>query len=157
MLSLRSGQGRWVVAATVLGSGVAALGATVVNIALPTIGRDLDADLADLQWVTTGYVLTLSAFLLLGGALGDRYGRRRVFLIGVVWFALASVLCAIAPSAGLLIAARAVQGVGAALLTPGSLAILQASFVPRIGRRRSGPGPGSVASPPPAAPCSAAG
>ena len=88
MLTLRSGQGRWVVAATVLGSGVAALGATVVNIALPTIGRDLDADLADLQWVTTGYVLTLSAFLLLGGALGDRYGRRRVFLIGVVWFAL---------------------------------------------------------------------
>jgi len=119
-----------VVAATVLGSGVAALGATVVNIALPAIGRDLDADLADLQWVTTSYVLTLSAFLLLGGALGDRYGRRRVFLIGVVWFAVASVLCAFAASSGQLIAARAVQGVGAALLTPGSLAILQASFAP---------------------------
>jgi EmrB/QacA subfamily drug resistance transporter len=118
-----------VVTATVLGSGVAALGATVVNIALPAIGRDLDADLADLQWVTTAYVLTLSAFLLLGGALGDRYGRRRMFLVGVVWFAAASVLCALAPTAGLLIAARAVQGVGAALLTPASLAILQASFV----------------------------
>jgi EmrB/QacA subfamily drug resistance transporter len=130
VLSLRSREGRWVVAATVLGSGVAALGATVVNIALPAIGRDLDADLADLQWVTTSYVLTLSAFLLLGGALGDRYGRRRVFVIGVVWFAVASALCAIAPSAGFLIAARAVQGIGAALLTPGSLAILQASFVP---------------------------
>jgi len=125
-----SATGRWVVTATVLGSGVAALGATVVNIALPAIGRDLDADLTGLQWVTTAYVLTLSAFLLLGGALGDRYGRRRIFQIGVVWFAAASVLCAIAPTAGVLIAARAVQGIGAALLTPGSLAILQASFAP---------------------------
>lgn len=131
MLTLDSSRGRWTVAATVLGSGVAALGATVVNIALPAIGRDLDADLAALQWVTSAYILTLSAFLLLGGALGDRYGRRRLFQIGVIWFAAASVVCAWAPTAEFLIAGRAVQGVGAALLTPGSLAILQASFVPQ--------------------------
>ncbi len=135
---MSSGSGRWVVAATVLGSGVAALGATVVNIALPAIGRDLDADLSGLQWVTTAYGLTLSAFLLLGGALGDRYGRRRLFQIGVVWFSAASLLCALAPTAGALIAARALQGTGAALLTPGSLAILQASFVPRDRSRAIG-------------------
>lgn len=138
MLTISTASGRWVVAATVLGSGVAALGATVVNIALPAIGRDLDADLSDLQWVTTAYVLTLSAFLLLGGALGDRYGRRRLFQIGVVWFSAASVLCAVAPTAGTLIAARALQGTGAALLTPGSLAILQASFAPQDRSRAIG-------------------
>jgi EmrB/QacA subfamily drug resistance transporter len=122
--------GRWVLLATVLGSGLAMLDATVVNIALPTIGRDFDAGLSSLQWVVNAYTLTLAGFLLLGGALGDRYGRRRIFLIGVAWFAGASVLCAVAPSAELLIAARALQGVGAALLTPGSLAILEASFAP---------------------------
>jgi EmrB/QacA subfamily drug resistance transporter len=123
-------QGRWVLLATVLGSGLAALDATVVNIALPTIGEDFDAGLSSLQWVVNAYTLTLAGFLLLGGALGDRFGRRRVFLIGVAWFAGASVLCAVAPSAEVLIAARALQGMGAALLTPGSLAILEASFVP---------------------------
>jgi EmrB/QacA subfamily drug resistance transporter len=127
---LRSPTGRWVLAATVLGSGMAMLDATVVNIALPTIGRDLGTDLEGLQWVVNAYTLTLAGFLLLGGALGDRFGRRRVFLTGVVWFALASVLCAAAPDATTLIVARALQGAGAALLTPGSLAILEASYVP---------------------------
>jgi EmrB/QacA subfamily drug resistance transporter len=125
-----SPQGRWVLLATILGSGIASLDATVVNIALPTIERELGGGLATMQWTSTGYTLTLSAFLLLGGALGDRYGRKRVFLIGVVWFALSSALCGIAPSSEALIAARIVQGIGAALLTPGSLAILQASFHP---------------------------
>ncbi len=129
-LALSSGRGRWVIAATVLGSGVAMLDATVVSIALPSIGRDFHGGVGTLQWVVTGYSLTLAAFLLLGGALGDRFGRKRVFSIGVVWFAAASAVCGLAPNAGLLIAARVVQGIGGALLTPGSLAILQASFRP---------------------------
>ncbi len=129
-LSFTSSIGRWVLVATVLGSGVAFLDATVVNVALPAIGRDFGVGLADLQWTVTGYTLTLSAFLLLGGALGDRYGRRRVFVIGLVWFAVASLACGIAPSAPLLIVFRAVQGIGGALLTPGSLAIIEASFRP---------------------------
>ena len=116
------------VATTVLGSGMAALDATVVGIALPAIGRDFHASLASLQWVVDAYTLTLAGLLLLGGTLGDSYGRRRIFMIGTVWFAVASLLCGVAPDAGLLIAARALQGVGGALLTPGSLAILQASF-----------------------------
>ena len=129
-LEFGTGRGRWVIAAAVLGSGIAALDATVVGIALPTMGRDFSAGVGTLQWVVSGYTLTLAAFLLLGGSLGDRFGRRRVFSIGVVWFAVASAVCGFAPSAGLLIAARAFQGVGGALLTPGSLAILQASFRP---------------------------
>jgi EmrB/QacA subfamily drug resistance transporter len=120
--------GRWVLVATVLGSGMAFLDATVVSIALPPIGDDLDASAADLQWVVNGYTLTLAAFILLGGSLGDRFGRRRVFLAGVVCFAAASALCGLAPNIGTLVVARAVQGVGGALLTPGSLAILQSSF-----------------------------
>jgi len=119
-----------VLAATVGGSAIAAIDATVVGIALPVIGREFDAGLATLQWVVTAYTLTLAGLLLVAGALGDRYGRRRVFLIGVAWFALASLLCGLAPTAGVLVAARALQGVGAALLTPGSLAILEASFQP---------------------------
>ena len=122
--------GRWVIAATVLGSGIATLDATVVGIVLPTVGREFHVGIGTLQWVVTGYTLTLAAFLLLGGSLGDRYGRRRVFSIGVAWFATASLACGFAPNAAALIAARVVQGIGAALLTPGSLAILQASFVP---------------------------
>jgi EmrB/QacA subfamily drug resistance transporter len=129
-LTYDSPQGRWVLAATVLGSAIASIDATVVGIALPAIGRDFNTGLAALQWVVTAYTLTLAGLLLVGGALGDRFGRRRIFLVGVVWFAVASVLCGIAPSADALIAARALQGVGAALLTPGSLAILEASFAP---------------------------
>jgi EmrB/QacA subfamily drug resistance transporter len=117
-----------VIAATVLGSSMAFLDATVVNVALPTIGKDLHTSLAGLQWTVTAYTLTLAGLILLGGALGDRFGRRRVFVIGVIWFALASALCGLAPDIGVLIAARALQGIGGALLTPGSLAIIQATF-----------------------------
>src|SRR6266487_4403778 len=129
-LRLASGPGRWVLFATVLGSAMASIDATVVGIALPAIGRDFDASLAALQWVVTAYTLTLAGLLLVAGALGDRYGRRLVFIAGVIWFAIASVLCGVALNAGMLIAARALQGVGAALLTPGSLAIIEASFHP---------------------------
>jgi len=129
-LTYGSRTGRWVLAATVLGSGIAALDATVVGIALPAIARDFHASVASMQWVVDGYTLPLAGLLLLGGALGDVHGRRKVFVIGVVWFALASLACGLAPNAGFLITARALQGVGAALLTPGSLAILQASFAP---------------------------
>jgi EmrB/QacA subfamily drug resistance transporter len=104
------------------------LDATVVNVALERIGRDLDADFAGLQWTVNAYTLTLAALILLGGSLGDRFGRRRVFVVGVVWFALASLLCGVAPDIGTLVAARALQGVGGALLTPGSLAIISAAF-----------------------------
>jgi EmrB/QacA subfamily drug resistance transporter len=129
-LRYASGTGRWVLAATILGSGIAALDATVVGIALPAIARDFHASVASMQWVIDGYTLPLAGLLLLGGALGDVHGRRKVFVIGTVWFALASLACGLAPTVGFLIAARALQGVGAALLTPGSLAILQASFAP---------------------------
>jgi EmrB/QacA subfamily drug resistance transporter len=121
--------GRWVLLATICGSGLAMLDATVVNIALPAIGRDLGTDFETLQWIVNAYTLTLASFILLAGALGDRFGRRKVFLIGVVWFATASLLCGLAPNAEVLVAARALQGVGGALLTPGSLAIISSSFV----------------------------
>jgi EmrB/QacA subfamily drug resistance transporter len=125
-----SSRGRWVLAATVMGSGLAFLEATVVNVALPAIGEDLVADLAGLQWTLNGYLLTLAALILLGGSLGDRYGRRRVFEVGVAWFVAASLLCAIAPSVEVLVVARVLQGVGGALLTPGSLAIIESTFHP---------------------------
>ena len=108
-LRLSTAHGRWVVAATVLGSGMAALDATVVGIALPAIGRDFHAGIAGLQWVVNAYTLTLAGLLLLGGTLGDSYGRRKVFVIGVVWFAAASLLCGVAPNVEVLIAARALQ------------------------------------------------
>ena len=107
---------------------MAFLDATVVNVALPTIGADLNVSVAGLQWILNAYTLALASLILISGSLGDRFGRRRVFLIGVVWFAVASLLCGLAPDAPTLVAARALQGVGGALLTPGSLAILQASF-----------------------------
>jgi EmrB/QacA subfamily drug resistance transporter len=122
--------GRWVLAAAVLGSGVAFLDGTVVNVALPAIAKDLNADLADLQWVLTGYLLTLTALLVLGGSLGDLFGRRKMFLYGLVGFGAASLLCGVAPTTTTLIAARCLQGVAAALLMPGSLAIISASFHP---------------------------
>ncbi|MGD9486248.1 MFS transporter [Streptomyces sp. TRM70308] len=129
-LRLGERRGRWVLFTTVLGSGMALLDSTVVNVALPHIGTDLDADLGALQWTVNAYMLTLAGLILLGGTLGDRYGRRRVFLVGIVWFALASLLCGLAWNAGVLVAARALQGVGGALLTPGSLALIQATFHP---------------------------
>jgi len=129
-LTLAQPAGRWVLAAVVLGSGMTFLDGTVVNVALPTIGRDLGASLAGLQWTVNAYTLSLAALILLGGSLGDRYGRRKVFVAGAVWFATASLLCGLAPNIGTLIAARALQGVGGALLTPGSLSLIQASFAP---------------------------
>jgi EmrB/QacA subfamily drug resistance transporter len=127
-LAMGTPQGRWVLFTTVLGSGLAMLDATVVNVALERIGADLDAGFAGLQWTVNAYTLTLASLILLGGSLSDRFGRRRVFVVGVVWFAAASLLCGLAPDVGTLIAARALQGVGGALLTPGSLAIISASF-----------------------------
>ncbi|WP_416961743.1 MFS transporter [Streptomyces sp. Agncl-13] len=127
---LASPQGKWILLTTVLGSSMAMVDSTVVNVALPRIGRDLDADLAALQWTVNAYMLTLAGLILLGGSLGDRYGRRKIFVLGVVWFAAASLLCGLAPNVGVLIAARALQGIGGALLTPGSLALIQASFHP---------------------------
>jgi EmrB/QacA subfamily drug resistance transporter len=127
-LVLKSAQGRGVLAATILGSGMAQLDGTVVNVALPRIGTDLNAGITALQWTLNAYTLTLAGLLLLGGSLGDRLGRRRIFVLGVIWFTVASAGCTIAPEAGTLIAMRALQGIGAALLTPGSLAILEAVF-----------------------------
>ena len=127
-LALHSKIGRIALVATVAASGMAALDATIVNVALPHIGSDFGADVSALQWVLTGYLLALASLILLGGALGDHYGRRKVFLIGTIWFAAASLLCGAAPNIDVLIGARVLEGVGAALLTPGSLAILEASF-----------------------------
>ncbi|HVE95975.1 MAG TPA: MFS transporter [Pseudonocardiaceae bacterium] len=121
--------GRWVLLATISGSGMAMLDATVVNIALPSIAGDLDTDFRTLQWIVNAYTLTLAALILLAGALGDHFGRRQVFLLGVVWFAVASLLCGLAPTAEFLVVARALQGIGGALLTPGSLAIISSTFV----------------------------
>lgn len=115
--------------AVVTGSAIAFLDATVVNVALPTIGADLDATFAELQWVVTGYTLTLAAFIMVSGSLADRLGRRRVYVWGIVAFAVTSALCAAAPTVEVLIGARVLQGVAGALVTPGSLAIIQASFV----------------------------
>ncbi len=129
-IGFESGPGRWVLAIAVLGSGMAFLDGTVVNVALPAIGRDLGASTSALQWVLNGYLLTLASLILLGGSLGDRYGRRRIFVLGVGVFTAASLLCAIAPSSGLLVAARLLQGIGGALLTPGSLAMIESSFRP---------------------------
>ncbi|MEU1547671.1 MFS transporter [Nocardia sp. NPDC005745] len=125
---LQSGTGRWILLATILGSSVASLDATVVNIALPRIGESLDTDVAGLQWTLNGYTLTLASFILLGGSLGDKLGRRRVFVWGTVAFALASVLCGVATTIEMLVAARILQGVAGAMLTPGSLALISSSI-----------------------------
>ncbi|WP_122464478.1 MFS transporter [Brevundimonas lutea] len=121
---------RWVLAATVLGSSLTFIDGSALGVALPSIQRDLQAGTAAVQWVSNAYLLTLGALVLIGGAAGDRFGRRRVFLIGVVVFALASAACGLAPTVELLIAGRALQGLGAALLTPGALAVIGASFPP---------------------------
>lgn len=127
-IALASASGRWILAATAIGSGMAFLDGTVVNVALPTIGGQLGADIGGLQWILNGYLLTLAALILLSGSLGDRYGRRRVFQIGVLWFALASAACTVAPDLRILVIARVVQGIGGALMTPGSLAIIESTI-----------------------------
>ena len=118
----------WILAATILGSSMAFIDGTVVNVALPALQSALHATLADVQWVVESYALFLAALLLLGGTLGDRYGRRKIFATGVVLFSLASASCGLAPNIRQLIVARAIQGVGGALLVPGSLALISANY-----------------------------
>ncbi len=129
LLRLRSAAGRWTVAAAVVGSGVVFVESTVVNVARPAMGRDLGLGVAGLQWIVNGYMVTLTALLLLGGALGDAAGQKRIFDAGLVAFAAGSLLCALAPTFPLLVAARLVQGAGGALLVPTSLALLDTAFV----------------------------
>lgn len=131
MIELASARGRWLIAVAVLGSGMAFLDGTVVNVALPRMGQELQSGLTGQQWILDGYLLTLGALLLAGGAAGDRYGRKRIFLYGAVLFALASAVCGVAPNAATLIAARVLQGVGAAALVPGSLALINACIEPK--------------------------
>src|SRR6266511_3551247 len=118
----------WILAATILGSSMAFIDGTVVNVALPALQQSLNATVVDVQWVVEAYSLLLSAFLLLGGSLGDRYGRRRIFILGVAIFSLGSLWCGFATNIHELIFSRALQGAGGALLVPGSLAIISASF-----------------------------
>lgn len=127
-VSCPKARGRWVLAATILASSMAFIDGTVVNVALPSLQATFNATAVDVQWVVESYSLLLSAFVLVGGSLGDRYGHRRVFLIGVAIFALASAACGAAANLHQLIAARGIQGFGAALLVPGSLAIISNSF-----------------------------
>jgi EmrB/QacA subfamily drug resistance transporter len=126
----------YVLAATIIASAMAFIDSSVVGIAVPAIQKSLSSDIVAMQWVANGYLLMLGALILVGGGLGDRVGRRRIFLIGIVAFTAASLLCALAPSAALLIGARMIQGIGAALLVPQSLAIISASF-PRDVRGRA--------------------
>jgi EmrB/QacA subfamily drug resistance transporter len=130
-LSVSSSDGRWLLVVAIAGSSMAFLDGTVVNVALPDIGRDLGAGMSGLQWVLNAYLLALASLILLGGSLGDRFGRVRVYLIGVGIFTVASGLCAAAPTTGFLIGARLVQGIGAALLTPGSLALIETCVRPK--------------------------
>src|SRR5438105_3770237 len=119
---------RWILAATILGSSMTFIDATVVNVALPALQADLHATITDVQWVVEAYALFLGALILVGGAMGDQFGRKRVFLWGVLFFAGASIWCGVAASPRILIVGRALQGVGAAFLVPGSLAIISATF-----------------------------
>src|SRR6266571_6702385 len=121
-------QRRWTLAATILGSSMVFIDGTVVNVALPALQQNLNASVTDVQWVIEAYTLFLAALLLLGGSLGDEFGRKKIYAIGVTLFALASVWCGLAPNIHQLILARAAQGVGGALLVPGSLAIISATF-----------------------------
>src|SRR6185295_11455369 len=118
----------WILAATILGSSMAFIDGTVVNVAIPALQESLKASVVDVQWVVESYALFLAALILVGGSMSDIFGRRRIFCAGVAIFAVSSVWCGLAPGVGQLIAARAVQGVGGALLVPGSLAIISASF-----------------------------
>src|ERR1700691_3953890 len=121
-------RGPWVLIATILASSMAFIDGTVVNVALPALQTALNASVTDIQWVVESYALLLASLLLLGGALGDLYGRRRIFLFGVLLFAIGSAWCGLASSIDSLIVARGVQGIGAAFLVPGSLAIISASY-----------------------------
>jgi len=129
--------GRWVLVATILGSSMAFIDGTVVNVALPTLQRSLDATAAEVQWVVQAYALFLAALILVGGSLGDHFGRRRIFALGVALFTIASLGCGLATTAGQLVTFRAVQGVGGALLVPGSLAIISAAFADETARGRA--------------------
>src|SRR5438132_3392242 len=120
--------GRWVLAAAILGSSITFIDGTVVNVALPVMQRELGASVAEAQWIVESYALMLAALILVGGSLGDRLGRRRVFSAGVLIFAVASAWCGLAPDVAQLFVARGVQGVGAALLVPGSLALISSNF-----------------------------
>src|SRR6185503_581195 len=120
---------RWKLVATIIGSSLTFIDATVVNVALPALQADLGATITDVQWVIEAYSLFLGALILVGGSLGDEFGRKRVFLWGVMFFTAASLLCGIASSPKMLIVGRALQGIGAAFLVPGSLAIISATFV----------------------------
>jgi EmrB/QacA subfamily drug resistance transporter len=127
-IKLKSAAGRWILAGTVLGSGAVFLEGTVVSVALPSIGRGFQLDVAGLQWVMNGYLLMLSALMLFGGALGDRLSRSKVFGFGLIGFAIGSACCALAPSPMLLVIARVIQGSAGALVVPNSLAILETTF-----------------------------
>ena len=126
--------GRWVLAGTILGSSMAFIDGSVINVALPVMQKDLQATVADTQWIVESYALFLASLILVGGSLGDRLGRRRIFAAGIILFTIASIWCGIAPDPGQLILARAVQGVGGALFVPGSLAIITATFPIRRAR-----------------------
>ncbi len=126
----------WILAATILGSSIVFINSSTVNVALPTFQRQLGASVGEIQWIINGYLLSLSSLMLIGGALGDLLGRRRIYLTGTVLFALASVWCGLAPNVEQLIVARIVQGIGGAMLTPGSLAIINATF-PKADRGRA--------------------
>src|ERR1043165_7982058 len=121
-------RGRWILAATILGSSMAFVDGTVVNIAVPVLQEEMNATIADVQWVVEAYTLFLAALMLTGGAMGDRYGRKRVFMLGAAIFTAGSIACGLAPGIGTLIAFRGLQGIGAALMVPGSLAIINATF-----------------------------
>src|SRR5712671_1485040 len=119
---------RWTLAAAIIGSSMSFIDATVVNVALPALQTNLHATITEVQWVIEAYALFLGALILVGGSMGDQFGRKRVFLAGVFFFTGASIFCGIATSAGMLVIGRALQGVGAAFLVPGSLAIISATF-----------------------------
>jgi hypothetical protein len=140
--------GVWVLVATILGSSMAFIDGSVVNVALPVIQRDLGATTSDVQWMVETYALFLAALILVGGSLGDHYGRRRIFALGIAVFTLSSIWGGLSPTVLSLILARAVQGIGAALLVPGSLAIISASTSSEQRGRAIGTWSGFLRSPP---------
>src|SRR5258706_2980176 len=149
--------GPWILTATILGSSMAFIDGTVVNVAIPTLQKAFHATVVDVQWVIESYGVLLSSLILAGGALGDLFGRRRMFLLGVTVFAAASAACGLAPSIEALVIARCVQGFGAALLVPGSLSIISASFDEKSRGQAFAPGPALTPFPPRSVPASADG